>query len=175
MTEDTTNYVGLRCKNCDNPIDLNKAIHTPTGYICKDCQKTFRKGFDTSEPIDFLIGSFVAISLSILASFICQFISGIFGFFGYFLLIAAAGFSGKFVANLVLKAIRRHRSPELHMFITIVAFIGGLIPFSGIILAVFSGYLSFVNILFALITPVLFSVIYLGSFYYHLTGKELKF
>jgi hypothetical protein len=68
MTENNSNYIGLTCKECGQPIDIKTAIHTPTGYICKNCRNQRSKNFSTSKGIDFLVGSVIALVLSALTS-----------------------------------------------------------------------------------------------------------
>ncbi len=99
MTESTTEtlycYVhpnretALRCNNCNRPICAACAIHTPTGYRCRECVKGQQKAFNTSEWYDYILGFIVAMLLSAVAAFLVTFVGGI-GFFGWFLIAAGA-------------------------------------------------------------------------------------
>jgi len=91
MTESTTEtlycYVhptretSLRCNNCNRPICAACAIHTPTGYRCREYVKGQQKAFNTSEWYDYISGFIVAMLLSAVAALLVRLIGGL-GFFG---------------------------------------------------------------------------------------------
>ncbi|HIE24889.1 MAG TPA: hypothetical protein EYP74_02690, partial [Anaerolineales bacterium] len=72
----------LRCNRCDEPMCIQCAVHTPTGYRCKDCIKEQKKIFDTAEWYDYLLGFILATILSAIASAVVGFISNWFYGFG---------------------------------------------------------------------------------------------
>jgi hypothetical protein len=60
----------LRCKKCEKPICPKCAVHTPTGYQCRECIRSRQKIFDTSLPQDYVIGFITAAVLSAIGSFL---------------------------------------------------------------------------------------------------------
>jgi hypothetical protein len=117
----------LRCNRCNKPICAKCAKKSPTGYRCPECVKSLQKIFDTAVWNDYLTGAVTASILSGLASFLISLIGSI-GFFGWFLVIAAAPTAGVVIAEGTRFVIRRHRSRSL--FITIAVAVGvGALPF----------------------------------------------
>ena len=155
----------LRCNNCGKPICAKCAIHTPTGYRCKECVRGQQKIFNTARWVDYLLGFITAAVLSFLASLLMGLISGIAGLLGWLIIIIASPTAGVIIAEGVRFVTRKHRSRSL--FITIAA-------------AVVAGALPV--ILFQLLTGSLFSLIYQGIFlflavpavYTRLSGIQLK-
>lgn len=72
----------LRCNRCDKPICNECAVHTPTGYRCKECIRGQQKIFDTAESMDYVYAILIA---------------GLFGFFGA-RFISILGFFSIFIA-----------------------------------------------------------------------------
>ena len=136
MTEETTTlycYVhpnretALRCKNCERPICTTCAVHTPTGYSCKECVRSHQRKFDTAEWYDYLIGFATTFILSLIASGILVVISGFLGFFMWFVSFAIAGAAGVFIANAAQAALRRRRSKPL-FWIAAAGVVAGALP-----------------------------------------------
>jgi hypothetical protein len=156
MTEDTTTlycYVhpnretALRCNRCERPICTQCAIHTPTGYRCKECVREQQKIFNTAEWYDYLIGFGTAAALSLLASIILVVISGFIGFFMWFVSFAIAGAAGAFIANITQSVLRKRRSKQLFWLVA-AGVVAGAIPV----------------ILFLLFTGSLFSIVWQGIY-----------
>ncbi len=103
----------LRCKRCERYICTSCAIHTPTGYMCKDCVRERQKVFDTAMWYDYLIGFGVTFALSIVASAITAFVSTLIGFYGIFAAIFIAGGAGTLIADIALRAVKKRRSKIL--------------------------------------------------------------
>jgi hypothetical protein len=108
----------LRCNNCNRPICAACAIHTPTGYRCKECVKGQQKVFNTSEWYDYISGFIVAAILSAIAAFLVTLIGGI-GFFGWFLIAAGAPTAAVAIAEGVRLVTAKRRSRPL--FLTVAA------------------------------------------------------
>ena len=156
MTEETNTlycYVhpnretGLRCNRCERPICAQCAIHTPTGYRCKECVRQQQQIFNTAEWYDYFIGFGVAAVLSLIASIILLVISGFIGFFMWFVSFAIAGAAGAFIANITQSALRKRRSKQL-FWLTAAGVVAGAIPV----------------ILFLLFTGSFFSIIWQGIY-----------
>ena len=62
----------LRCNRCNNPICIECAVLTPTGYRCKDCIRGQQKTFDTAVPLDFVWAGLIAVALGFAGSYIPQ-------------------------------------------------------------------------------------------------------
>ena len=155
----------LRCNNCGKPICAQCAIHTPTGYRCKECVRGQQKIFNTARWVDYLLGFGTAALLSFLASLLMGLISGIAGLFGWLIIIIASPTAGVIIAEGVRFVTRKHRSRSL--FITVAAgVIFGVLPY----------------IIFSLVRFNLFGLIFQGIFlflavpvvYTRLSGIQLK-
>jgi hypothetical protein len=156
MTEDTNTlycYVhpnretSLRCNRCERPICTQCAIHTPTGYRCRECVREQQRIFNTAEWYDYLIGFVTAAGLSLVASIILVVISGFIGFFMWFVSFAIAGAAGAFIANITQSALRKRRSKQLFWLVA-AGVVAGAIPV----------------ILFLLFTGSLFSIVWQGIY-----------
>ena len=115
----------LRCSRCNKLICPKCAIKSPVGYRCPECVKNQQKVFDTATFWDYPAGVIIAGILSVVASFLISLI-GMIGFFGWFLVIAAAPTAGVAIAEGTRLAIRRHRSRNLFIAITIAVGLGAL-------------------------------------------------
>ena len=94
MTEPLTcaNHPGretmLRCNRCEKPICTSCAVHTPTGYRCKECVNAQKKKFDTAEWYDYISGLAATSAISLGASLLVvlgSFIAAFIPFFSFFL------------------------------------------------------------------------------------------
>lgn len=143
---------GLRCKTCEQPICASCAVHTPTGYSCKDCVRSHQKKFDTAEWYDYLIGFGITAGLSLIASIILVLISGFIGFFMWFVSFAIAGAAGVFIANITQAALRKRRSKRLFWLVA-AGVVAGALPV----------------ILFQLLTGNFFAIIWQGIYLFTAT------
>ena len=132
MTEETTTlycYVhpdretSLRCKTCEKPICASCAVHTPTGYSCKDCVRSHQKKFDTAVWHDYIVGFVLAAILSAITAFIVTLISGFF--FGL-IILAVAPAAGTIIARILQAVLRRRRSRALFMTISAGMVVGAI-------------------------------------------------
>ena len=159
--------ITLRCNKCGRPISPREAVQTPTGYRCPECVRNQQKIFDTSKPLDYILGFVIALFLSTIGSFIVRNI----GFFTILLAPAA----GVVIAEAVRFVIKKRRSDRLFKVVTIAIILGGLplILLIGInfILDLSSGSLNFFSLL-PLGYQVLYLVLAVPSAYYRLSGKR---
>ena len=88
----------LRCSRCNKPICPKCAIKSPVGYRCPECVKSQQKIFDTAVWSDYVLGSVVAVILSVIASFLISLLGSI-GFFGWILVAAGAPTAGIVIAE----------------------------------------------------------------------------
>jgi len=137
----------LRCNRCERPICTQCAIHTPTGYRCRECVREQQRIFNTAEWYDYLIGFGTAAALSLIASILLLVISGFIGFFMLFVSFAVAGAAGAFIANITQSALRKRRSKQL-FWLTAAGVVVGAVPV----------------ILFLLLTGSYFSIIWQGLY-----------
>ena len=173
MTESTTEtlycYVhptretSLRCNNCNRPICAACAIHTPTGYRCRECVKGQQKTFNTSEWYDYFSGFIVAMLLSAVAAFLVTLIGGI-GFFGWFLIAAGAPTAAVAIAEGVRLVTGKRRSRPLFITIAVGVVIGAL---PVILFQVLS------TNLFGVLFQVIYLVIAVPVVYSRLSGIQL--
>ncbi len=159
--------ITLRCNKCGRPISPREAVQTPTGYRCPECVRNQQKIFDTSKPLDYVLGFVIALFLSTIGSFIVRNI----GFFT----ILLAPVAGVAIAEAVRFMIKKRRSDRLFKVVTIAIILGGLplILLIGInfILDLSSGSLNFFSLL-PLGYQVLYLVLAVPSAYYRLSGKR---
>src|SRR5689334_4434159 len=135
MTETTTEtlycYVhptretSLRCNNCNRPICAACAVHTPTGYRCRECVKGQQRVFNTSEWYDYVVGFVVAVLLSAVASFLVTLVGGI-GFLGWFLIVVGAPTIAVVIAEGVRTVTGKRRSRPLFITVVIGVVVGAL-------------------------------------------------
>ncbi len=147
----------LRCNRCDRPICTSCAIKTPTGYRCKECVRSHQKVYDTAVWYDYLVGIIIAGVLSAIGSYIATRI-------GFFTLLLAPAF-GTLIAEVVRRAVRRHRSRQLFIWITVAAVVGSL-P----ILLMMILNLS----LFSIIWQAAYTFLMASTLYYRLSGIQIK-
>jgi MFS family permease len=161
-----TRETALRCNNCNRPICAECAVHTPTGYRCKECVKTQQKIFDTALGRDYVLGFIVAALLSLGAAVLVSLLIGIgMGIFGWFILFAGAPTAGVIIAEAVRKVTGKRRSRPLFMTVA-VGVVAGALPI--ILGALFNGSLY----------PILFQAVYLvlvvPTVYARLSGIQLS-
>jgi hypothetical protein len=147
----------LRCNKCGKPICAKCAVRTPTGYRCKECVRGQQKIFETAAWVDYGLGFVSAGILSFLASLLVTLISGIAGFFAWFIIAAAAPTVGIGIAEAVRFVTRRHRSKPL--FITVAAAVVlGALPSILVNLFAFNPFgLIFQAIYLVVATPIVFT------------------
>ena len=109
---------GLTCNRCGKPITPETAILTPTGYRCKDCIRAQQKVFDTTKPLDIVIGFLIAGVFSYVGGLVVSRL-------GFFTLLVAPGV-GTLISNAVRVAVKRRRSKLLNSAILAGALIGGI-------------------------------------------------
>lgn len=159
--------ITLRCNRCGKPITPAEAIQTPTGYRCSDCVRQQQKTFDTSQPLDYVLGVVAAAILSLIGSWL----TSIIGFFTI-LLAPAAGVG---IAEAVRLITKKRRGKRLFRWVSAGIILGGL-PLIGITLirlVIFISAGSF-NLfsLFPLGYQILYLVMAVPSAYYRLSGSR---
>lgn len=110
----------LHCNRCGRPMCIDCAVHTPTGYRCKECVKSQQKKFDTATWYDYLIAVVVAALFSFIGSWIAVRIGWII------LIILLAPIVGIVIAEAVRYLTGRRRSKNLSRATAIAAFLGAL-------------------------------------------------
>jgi hypothetical protein len=154
----------LRCNRCEKPICPRCAVHTPTGYRCRECVRGQQKKFENSQWMDYVFGSLVGFVLSAIAAFLVIFISSVTGFFAWFIIAAASPAVAAGIAEALRLVTRRHRSKGL--FIALISAVAlGILP----------------AVLFQVLTFNLWGLLFLGIYvvmavptvYYRLSGMKL--
>jgi hypothetical protein len=147
----------LRCNRCNKPICTSCAIKTPTGYACKDCVHSHQKVFDTAVWSDYVAGVLIAGVLAGIGSFLVNYI-------GFFTILLAPSF-GALIAEIVRRAVRRRRSRQLYMWVTIAAGVGSL-PMLLVMLFSLS--------LFSIIWQAVYIFLMVSTLYYRLSGIQIN-
>ena len=147
----------LRCNNCNRPICAACAIHTPTGYRCKECVRGQQKIFDTAQGIDYVLGFVTAAILGGIASLLVQVIGSVTGIFAWIIIVAGAPTAGVVIAEACRAVTRRHRSRPL--FLTVAAgMVVGAIPIILITLFTFNIFgLIFLGIYLFVAVPLVYT------------------
>jgi hypothetical protein len=163
----------LRCNRCERPICSRCAIHTETGYRCRECIRGQQKVFDTATWYDFP----VAIGLAILLSTIGGLVSNLLVFFVVFL----APLAGIAIAEVVRIVIHHRRNRSLFKLVGVAVFLGGLLPVIPSLwraISVISGGVSSLALvgtsLLSLLWPILYAIFAASSCYYRLAGIQLR-
>lgn len=154
--------ITLRCSKCGKPITPEEAVQTPTGYRCRECVRQQQKVFDTSKPLDYVWGFLIALVLSLIGSFIADWI-------GFFTLLLAPAI-GMGIAEAVRLAIQKRRSKRLFRLVAAGVIIGGL-PLILIKIYFLLGSFSLGRLL-DLGYQILFLTMAVPSAYYRLSGSR---
>ena len=159
--------ITLRCNKCNRPITPSEAVLTPTGYRCPDCVRQQQKIFDTSKPLDYVLGFLLAAVVSYLGSMLAARI----GFF-IFLLGPATGVAA---AEVVRLATKKRRSKALFRLFNAGLIVGGIPHMFILLLTLFWG-INTNTINFSVILPLIYQVIFLAlavpAGFYRLSGKR---
>jgi hypothetical protein len=154
----------LRCNRCEKPICAKCAVRTPTGYRCKECVRSQQKTFVTAEWVDYVVGFLVGGLLSTIASLLVVLLSGIAGFFAWFLIAAAAPSAGMIISEALRFVTRKHRAKSLYITM-IIAVILGALPVALYQLLVLN--------IFGLIFQAIYLVVSVPIVYYRISGIQL--
>jgi hypothetical protein len=153
----------LRCNRCGKPICTKCAVHTPTGYRCKECVQSQQKNFDTAIWIDYILAIVIAVILTYIGSRLTSRI----GFFTIFL----APIAGVVIAEAIRFVVRRRRSKRLFQATAAATAFGGLLPVLSVL--AFTGLtVGFVGLIY-FIWPIVFTVLVTSTVYYRLAGVRL--
>jgi len=155
----------LRCNQCGQPICIQCAVLTPTGYRCKSCVRGQQKKFNTSQTSDFILAPLIAAILSFTGSYLVNFL----GFFTIF----AAPFFGMIIVRAVQAVIKNRRSNALFFTTTVACAIGSLPLLVARLFPVISilGAGGFnIYFLLPLVWQAAYSVLTTGAIYYRLKG-----
>jgi hypothetical protein len=158
-----TRETSLRCHRCEKYICPSCAVHSPTGYICKECKREGLKKFDTFEWHDFITGPLVAAVLSGVASVLIGIVGGLIPFYGWLAVVFAAPFAGGIIAEAVRFAVRRRRGRNLFYAVAAGAVVGAL-PVMLVTL--------FTSGPFGLIYQAIYLVLAVPTLFYRLSGIQ---
>ncbi|GAB4399094.1 MAG: hypothetical protein OHK0031_18460 [Anaerolineales bacterium] len=154
----------LRCNRCEKPICLKCAVHTPTGYRCKECVRAQQKTFDTTQPGDYIWGTLTAAIGAGLAGFLVGLV-GFIGFFGLLIVPAAAATFGAAIAEAVRRVTGRRRSPLLFRLI-LAGFVLGALP---------AALLQLMSLnLFGIAFQAIYIFIGASTVYYRISGIQIQ-
>lgn len=155
----------LRCNNCNKLICAQCAVHTPTGYRCRECVRGRQKVFETATTADYVLAFVVGLGLSALGGFIATRI----GFFS--LLLAPA--AGSLIAEAVRRVTGRRRSPLLFRLAAIAVGLGAA-PYVVLPLgyALIGG--GGLGALLAVLWPLLYASLASSAAYYRLAGIQMN-
>jgi hypothetical protein len=123
-----------------------------------------QKTFITAERVDYVAGFLVGGLLSTIASLLVVLLSGIAGFFAWFLIAAAAPSAGMIISEALRFVTRRHRAKSLYITM-IIAVILGALPVALYQLLVLN--------IFGLIFQAIYLVISVPIIYYRISGIQL--
>jgi len=156
---------GLRCNNCEKYICAQCAVHTPTGYRCKECVRGRQKVFETATALDYVLAFVIGAALSALGAYIAMRI----GFFTLFL----APLAGNLIAEAIRRATGRRRSTRLFRLAAVAVGLGAL-PFVLLPLAFILMGGQGIRTLIAVLWPLIYLSLAVSSTYYRLAGIELR-
>jgi hypothetical protein len=159
----------LRCNQCEKPICPSCAVHTPTGYRCKECVQKHQKVYDTAKSMDLVWAVVITGVLAFVGSLLV-------GVLGYFTLFVAPGI-GVLIAEAVRKAVNRRRSKNLFKFVAITCVVASLPLLAWNLIGLLLGMAGGSNFLFLFWGPlwlVYYIITVTTTAYYRLSGRELR-
>jgi hypothetical protein len=155
----------LRCNNCNKLICAQCAVHTPTGYRCRECVRGRQKAFETATGADYVLAFVVAALLSAVGGYIAARI----GFFSVLLAPAA----GSLIAEAVRAVTGRRRSPLLFRTAAIGVGLGAapfvVLPLSYALIGG-GGFGALLSVLW----PLLYASFASSTAYYRLAGIQMN-
>ncbi len=155
----------LRCNHCEKLICSKCAVHTPTGYRCRECVRGHQKIFESALWYDYISGFMLTVFLAFIGSWLLPKL----GFFVLFLApMAGAGIAG--AARLI---IQKRRSKRLFQVITAAAFIGSVpLALSKIItlIVLFPAYGLDLGSLLGLAWQSAYAIMVTSAVYYRVSG-----
>jgi hypothetical protein len=154
----------LHCNNCGKLICAKCAVHTPTGYRCRECIKLQQKVFDTALWYDYIFTFVIVAFLSFLGSLVGGWIAARFGFYIIILTLFLAPALGGVIAAAVRLATGRRRSKNMFILAVVAAVVGCIPVVLGLVL-VFN--------IFEFIYLVMYIVLMTSTLYYRLAGIRI--
>ncbi len=155
---------GLSCNRCGKSICASCAVHTPTGYRCKECIKEQRQVFNTARVTDYVLAFVISTALSYIGSIFVSMI-------GFFLLLLSP-FVGIIIAEAVRKITGKRKSPGLNKAVVIGVVVGGLPRILPGLLSVFFG--GGLGGLIGILWPSLFVLIAASTAYTRFSGINIR-
>jgi hypothetical protein len=154
----------LRCNRCEKPICTSCAVHTPTGYRCKECVNEQKKKFETAEWYDYLVGVLTSAGLSLIASGLIALLSFFIGFFIWFIAAGVAGGAANLIARIIKRFLGGRRSRTLFALSTAGVILGALPP---------TLFFLFTGSFYPLIGQGIYLFVAVPAVYYYLSGFRL--
>jgi len=146
----------LRCNQCNKPICPRCAVHTPTGYRCRQCVQGQQKVFVTAEWYDYPLGIVTGLILSALASMLVVLVSSIAGFFAWFVIAAVAPAAAIGIAESLRFVTRKHRSRPLFLALLASVLLGAAPVFLFQLLSMNIWGMVFLGIYLFIAVPLLY-------------------
>lgn len=159
----------LRCNQCERPICPGCAVHTPTGYRCKECIRGQQKVFDTSQSMDYVW----AVAISGVVAFLGSLLVSAIGYFSIF----AAPLVGMALAGMVRFATGKRRSAALFKVVVITSVAASLPLLLWTVVTFILSLGAGAQAFFLLLKPVwmvYYVITMTGTAYYRLSGKNLR-
>jgi len=159
----------LRCNQCNRPICPSCAVHTPTGYRCKECVRSQQAVFNTAKSMDMVWAVIIAGVGSFAGSLLVSIL-------GYFTLFLAPGV-GMLIAEIIRRVINRRRSDKVFKAVAITCVVGGMpLLISNLFITLLSAG-SGSSFLFSLWGPlwmVYYIITVTTTAYYRISGREIR-
>jgi len=155
----------LRCNKCEDPICVQCAVQTPTGYRCKSCVRGQQKKFNTAKMSDYVFAPVIAVTLSFIGSLLVSFLG--------FITIFAAPFIGMIIMRAVRAVIKNRRSNTLFLVTAAAGAIGSLPLLVTALIPAINGLRAGGFNVFSLLPLVwraAYSILTTGAIYYRLKG-----
>lgn len=115
----------LRCYQCDAPMCVKCAQHTPVGYLCPACTRGRKKRFITARSWDYIVAGGVAVILGGLAAFIPM--------IGWFTMLLSP-MAGALIGEAVWRLVGRRYGEHLWWIVAVGIVVGSLPLFLPILL-----------------------------------------
>ena len=160
----------LRCNRCGKAICSKCAVRTPVGYRCRECVREQQQVFETASAIDHV----VAFALSGAAGFATTWFVAVFGIFGpifgVFLAFIVGPAIGVAVAEIVRRAVRKHRGRYLPAAGAAGVVVGSLPFVVGGAVAMLSSLRGLQGFAWGALLPAVYCFVIASALYWRLRG-----
>jgi MFS family permease len=160
----------LRCNRCGKAICSKCAVRTPVGYRCRECVREQQQVFETASAVDHVVAFVIPAAAGFVTTWFVAFF-GIFGpFLGVFIAFVVGPAIGVGVAEIVRRAIRKHRGRYLPAAAAAGVVIGSLPFLVGGVVEMVSSLRGLQGFAWGALIPAVYCFLIASTLYWRLRG-----